>query len=101
MVACKRRCLVTLLGVCFFSSICLAGEIEPEGKWNRQAAADAQHDQTTLIFDGQSPNQLACDTTLRQLTDGSWVMVMLGGGDTEPLPQNQVFITRSQDQDLP
>jgi hypothetical protein len=50
-----------------------------------------------IIFDGQPPDSLACDTTLREVPDGSWVMVMLGGGHTEPLPQNRVFITRSTD----
>ncbi len=50
-----------------------------------------------VIFDGQPPDQLACDTTLREMPDGSWVMVMLGGGHTEPLPQNRIFLTRSTD----
>ena len=66
--------------------------------WNRQAAEDAQQDFTTVIFDGQAPNQLACDTTVRPMSDGSWVTVMLGGGHTEPLPANRVFISRSRDQ---
>ncbi len=66
--------------------------------WDRQAAADAKEDFTTIIFDGQPPNQLACDTTVRAMPDGSWVTVMLGGGHTEPLPANRVFISRSQDQ---
>ena len=56
------------------------------------------NDRMTVIFDGQPPDSLACDTTLRALPDGSWVMVMLGGGHTEPLPQNRVFITRSRDE---
>jgi predicted neuraminidase len=51
-----------------------------------------------LIFDGRSPDQLACDTTLRRMPDGSWVMVMLGGGDKEPLPANDIFLTRSHDE---
>ncbi len=66
--------------------------------WQKQTAEDAKRDRTALIFDGQSPNKLACDTTLRAMPDGSWVMVMLGGGDTEPRPQNGIFITRSTDQ---
>lgn len=66
--------------------------------WNRQAESDAQQDFTTIIFDGQPPNQLACDTTVRPMPDGSWVTVMLGGGHTEPLPANRVFISRSHDQ---
>lgn len=59
---------------------------------------DAHHDRTSVIFDGQRPDSLACDTTLRAMPDGSWVMVMLGGGHTEPLPQNRVFISRSDDE---
>jgi hypothetical protein len=58
----------------------------------------AAPDRITTIFDGQPPDSLACDTTLRAMPDGSWVMVMLGGGHTEPLPQNRIFTTRSTDQ---
>ena len=66
--------------------------------WDRQAEEDAKQDFTTIIFDGKAPNQLACDTTVRPMPDGSWVTVMLGGGHTEPLPANRVFISRSRDQ---
>jgi hypothetical protein len=66
--------------------------------WTQQAAVDAKQDLSTLVFDGQTPNKLACDTTLRAMPDGSWVMVMLGGGDTEPRPQNGIYLTRSLDQ---
>lgn len=59
---------------------------------------DAAQDRTTLIFEGRSPNKLCCDTTLRAMPDGSWVMVMLGGGDSEPLPQNDLFLSRSTDE---
>ncbi|MDF1755348.1 MAG: sialidase family protein [Verrucomicrobiales bacterium] len=59
---------------------------------------DATEDRGTLIFDGKSPDRLACDTTLRPMPDGSWVMIMLGGGDTEPMPRNRVFLSRSLDQ---
>ena len=65
--------------------------------WSQRAAADAAQDTTTIVFDGQRPDSLACDTTLRKMPDGSWAMIMLGGGHTEPLPENRVFITRSQD----
>jgi hypothetical protein len=64
----------------------------------RQALEDARHDRTTLIFDGQKPNSMVCDTALRQLPDGTWVMVMRGGGDHEPAPENHVTITFSHDQ---
>ena len=62
------------------------------------ACKSGRTDRTSIIFDGESPNRLACDTTLRRMPDGSWVMVMLGGGDFEPLPANQVFLTRSRDE---
>ena len=65
--------------------------------WEQQAAEDAKQDRASIAFDGQTPNKLVCDTTLRELPDGSWAMIMLGGGDSEPLPANQVFITRSHD----
>lgn len=56
---------------------------------------DASLDRTTLIFEGKSPNKLCCDTMVREMPDGSWVMVMLGGGDREPDPANDIFISRS------
>ncbi|MFN7939021.1 MAG: sialidase family protein [Bryobacteraceae bacterium] len=59
---------------------------------------DAKQDRKTLIFEGKTPNKLCCDTTLRRVQDGSWVMLMLGGGDTEPLPQNDLFLSRSRDE---
>ncbi|HUT88534.1 MAG TPA: sialidase family protein [Thermoguttaceae bacterium] len=58
---------------------------------------DARQDRTCVVFDGKSPNKLVCDTTLRELPDGSWVLVMLGYGDTEPLPANRICIARSSD----
>jgi predicted neuraminidase len=66
--------------------------------WDKQAAADARHDRTTVIFDGKKPDSMVCDTTLRELPDRSWVLLMLAGGDTEPSPKNYTGITRSTDQ---
>ena len=63
-----------------------------------QSKRDAKEDAVHVIWTGQSPNKLACDTTLREMPDSSWVMVMLGGGDREPLPANRIFLTRSTDQ---
>lgn len=71
--------------------------IAADPTWEQQIGEHARQDRTAIIFDGKSPDKLACDTTLRKMPDGSWVMIMLGGGDTEPLPQNRVFITRSHD----
>lgn len=58
---------------------------------------DAKQDHTTAIFEGKGDDRLACDTTLRKMPDGSWVMVMLGFGHTEPLPANQICLSRSTD----
>ncbi|HWA98507.1 MAG TPA: sialidase family protein [Pirellulales bacterium] len=66
--------------------------------WELQAIEDAKQDRTTIAFDGQSPNKLVCDTTLRQAPDGSWVLVMLAGGDKEPSPENYTALTRSTDE---
>ena len=63
-----------------------------------RADMDGKQDIIRTIFDGQSPNRLVCDTTLRVMPDGTWAMIMLGGGDAEPLPQNRIFITRSMDE---
>jgi hypothetical protein len=71
--------------------------IRPDPQWTARAAEDARQDVSGIAFDGKTPNRLACDTTLRELPDGSWVMVMLGGGDTEPRPENHVLLTRSHD----
>ena len=70
----------------------------PDPHWTEVAKRHASEDRRTIIFDGHDPDKLACDTTLRRMPDGSWVMVMLGGGNTEPLPANRVFITRSHDE---
>jgi hypothetical protein len=66
--------------------------------WAQQAELDAKQDRTTIAFDGVTPNKLVCDTTLRELADGSWILFMLAGGDREPSPQNYIGVTRSQDQ---
>jgi len=71
--------------------------IKTDEYWQRRAEDDARADRTSIAFDGKTPDKLVCDTTLRPMPDGSWVMIMLGGGDTEPLPRNRVFITRSTD----
>ncbi|HEY6167424.1 MAG TPA: sialidase family protein [Verrucomicrobiae bacterium] len=57
-----------------------------------------KQDRTTIIFDGVSPNKMVCDTTLRELPDGSWIHFMLAGGDTEPSPLNYTGVSRSHDQ---
>jgi len=72
--------------------------IIPDPKWARQAAEDAKQDFTSIPYDGTTPNKMVCDTTLRELPDGSWILFMLAGGDTEPSPLNYTGVTRSVDQ---
>ena len=67
-------------------------------KWERQAFEDARQDRTSIPYDGVTPNKMVCDTTLRELPDGSWILFMLAGGDTEPSPKNYTGVTRSKDQ---
>ena len=75
----------------------LSATVRPDPKWTAQAAEDAKQDFTSIPFGGITPNKLACDTTLRELPNGSWAMAMLGGGDTELRPENHVLLTRSHD----
>lgn len=76
----------------------LPRSIRPDPKWTAQAAEDAKQDFKSIPYDGVTPNKMVCDTTLRQLPDGSWILFMLAGGDTEPSPLNYTGVTRSTDQ---
>lgn len=66
--------------------------------WEAQALEDAKADRTTLAFDGKKPDSMVCDTTLRVMPDGSWVLFFLGGDDFEPSPNNYIALTRSFDE---
>ncbi|MCB1206270.1 MAG: exo-alpha-sialidase, partial [Verrucomicrobiae bacterium] len=72
----------------------------PDPFWTRQGEAEAREDRGLTLFLGNSPDKLACDTTLRVMPDGSWVHLMLGGGDKEPDPRNGIFLQRSRDEGL-
>ncbi len=63
-----------------------------------EPSPDVEEDRSTVIFTGSGEDRLACDTTLRKMPDGSWVMIMLGFGHTEPLPANRIAISRSNDE---
>ncbi len=71
--------------------------IQPDPAWSRQAAEDARHDYRSTPYEGFTPNRMVCDTTLRELPDGSWILFILAGGDTEPSPLNYTGVTRSRD----
>lgn len=75
----------------------LPSAIKPDSKWTMQAAEDAKQDFTTIPYDGKTPNKMVCDTTLRELADGSWAIFFLAGDDFEPSPKNYIGIVRSQD----
>jgi BNR repeat-like domain len=62
--------------------------IAPDPKWTAQGLEDAKQDFKSIPYDGITPNNMVCDTTLRELPDGSWILFMLAGGDTEPSPLN-------------
>ncbi len=72
--------------------------VKPAVEWTRQAELDARQDHSCIPYDGVTPNKMVCDTTLRQLPDGTWILFILAGGDTEPSPLNYVGVTRSLDQ---
>lgn len=71
--------------------------IQPDPKWTAQAEQDAKQDYKSIPYDGVTPNKMVCDTTLRELPDGSWALYMLAGGDIEPSPENYTGLTRSYD----
>lgn len=75
----------------------LPAAILPDPRWTAQAAEDAREDFSSIPYDGVSPNKLVCDTTLRELPDGSWALFMLAGDDFEPSPGNFTGLTRSRD----
>ena len=80
-----RLGLFVLLG----TTITISASAEPSD--------DAKEDRSKVIFAGKGDDRLACDTTLRKTPEGSWVMIMLGFGHTEPLPSNRICISRSDD----
>jgi BNR repeat-like domain/Glycosyl hydrolase-like 10 len=88
-----RACNWSVLGLA-----ALLGAVEVRATdWVKQAAEDAKQDRTAIAYDGKTPNKLVCDTTLRELADGSWALFMLAGDDFEPSPKNYIGLTRSSD----
>jgi hypothetical protein len=89
----RRQALQAAVPVVFGGVAASARQIDYE----KQAAKDARQDRTVLAYDGKKPDSMVCDTTLRRLEDGSWVLFLLAGGDTEPSPKNYIGLTRSRD----
>lgn len=85
------RLLLLILLVASFAIVANAGPS------NAGPSDDAREDRKKIIFAGDGEDRLACDTTLRKMPDGSWAMIMLCFGHTEPLPANRIGISRSSD----
>lgn len=66
--------------------------------WDVQAREDARRDRVVLAYDGIKPDSMVCDTTVRELADGTWLLLILAGDSREPSPQNYVGVARSADQ---
>lgn len=94
----RHASLVTLCALAAVAALCLPWASLLADEWTAEVAADSRLDRQQTIFQGLPPDSLACDTTLRRLPDGSWVVMMLGGGTREPLPENRVFLSRSSDE---
>lgn len=70
---------------------------EPEAQWTTQANAEAKVDLTSVPYDGAASHQLVCDTTLRELPDGSWVLHLVAGSEIQPKSLGATSVTRSTD----
>ena len=66
--------------------------------WDAQAREDAKQDRIVLAYDGIKPDSMVCDTTVRELADGTWMLLILAGDSREPSPKNYVGVSRSADQ---
>jgi predicted neuraminidase len=94
----SRRSVLPLAAGGFTAASAAPTPAAPAQDWSRQVYDDALLDSSVVVFDGKSPNKLACNTNLRKMPDGTLGMTMLGGGDKEPLPENNIFLTWSGDQ---
>ncbi|PAW78701.1 MAG: hypothetical protein B9S33_19580 [Pedosphaera sp. Tous-C6FEB] len=96
----NRLCRFALLPALLLGFEIVAQTPAPKAtsSWDQQAVLDAKRDRTSIPYDGKTPNKMVCDTTLRQLPDGSWALFILAGDDFEPSPKNYTGITRSPDQ---
>ncbi|MDR0901922.1 MAG: glycoside hydrolase [Opitutaceae bacterium] len=91
----------TLPASCLLLCLALSATATPADAqdWEARAKKDAAQDRTVVVFDGRgSPDSMVCDTTVRELNDGSWILYYLGGGDFEPSPDNYIAFSRSRDQ---
>jgi predicted neuraminidase len=49
------------------------------------------------VYKGTPGNHCVCDQALRQMPDGSWAIIFMTGGNSEPERENHIAICRSTD----
>ncbi|MHB9034243.1 MAG: sialidase family protein, partial [Anaerolineae bacterium] len=54
-------------------------------------------DRSALVYRGTPPNTTVCDQALRILPDGTWMVLLMTGGVTEPELANHIILCRSAD----
>ncbi len=65
--------------------------------WDAQAREDARQDRIVLAHDGIKPDSMVCDTTLCEMADGTWMLLILAGDSREPSPKNYIGVACSKD----
>lgn len=83
-----------LLSMASLLSLCAGAQAVD---WEAQARDDAEQDRIVVAYDGIPPDSMVCDTTLRELADGTWMLLILAGDNREPSPKNYVGVARSSD----
>lgn len=69
----------------------------PPSDLEAQARDDARQDRIVVAHDAVRPDSMVCDTTIRELADGSWILFYLAGDSREPSPRNFIGVCRSLD----
>ena len=67
------------------------------GDWDARARKDARQDRVIVAYDGVKPDSMVCDTTVRELADGTWMLLFLAGDSREPSLRNYIAVARSAD----
>lgn len=80
------------------AALFLMATISRAADWEAQARQDARQDRVVLAYDGIKPDSMVCDTTVRPMADGTWMLLILAGDSREPSPKNYIGVARSADQ---
>lgn len=84
--------------VLLIASLLLFPSFAQATDWEAQGREDARQDRVALAYNGIKPDSMVCDTTVRQMADGTWMLLILAGDSREPSPKNYVGVARSADQ---